>query len=116
MAYSLDFRRRVFRIKEEENLTFQQTAQRFQINIRTLFRWEKRIEPILKRNKPATKINMQALAEDVKKHPDDYQYERAKRFNVSTSCIKYALRRLRVTFKKKRFIIPRLVPRHVPAS
>ena len=90
----------MFQIKQEENLTFEQTAQRFQINIRTLFRWEKRIEPILKRNKPATKIDMQALEEDLEKNPDRFQYERAVDYGVSQAAIFYALKRLKVSRKK----------------
>lgn len=91
MAYSLDFRKQVFKVKQKENLTFQELSDRFDIPIRTLFRWQKRIEPKSKRDKPATKIDMDALDEDVKQHPDSYQYERAKKFGVSQSTIFYAL-------------------------
>nr|MBS9767835.1 IS630 family transposase [Flavobacteriaceae bacterium] len=87
MAYSLDFRQRVFNIKEKEGLTFQEVSDRFSIPIRTLFRWQNRIEPKTKRNKPATKIDMEALAKDIKEHLDLYQYERAKKFGVSQSAI-----------------------------
>lgn len=100
MSYSLDFRQRVFAIKEKENLTFEATSKRFGVGIRTLFRWHKRIEPCEKRNKPATKIDMKRLEKDVEENPDDYQWERAKRFNVSVSCIFYALKRLDITHKK----------------
>ncbi len=100
MAYSLDFRQRVFNIKEKEGLTFQEVSDRFSIPIRTLFRWQNRIESKTKRNKPATKVDMEALAKDVKEHPDLYQYERAKKFGVSQSAIFYALKRLKITNKK----------------
>jgi transposase len=40
MSYSLDFRIRVFKIQEKEGLTFEQTAARFAVPIRTLFRWK----------------------------------------------------------------------------
>ena len=100
MAYSLDFRTQVFKIKKQEDLTFQETSVRFGITIRTLFRWNNHIEPKGKRDKPATKIDMKKLAKDVKKHPDAYQYERADRFGISQSAIYYALKRLGVSVKK----------------
>ena len=105
MAYSLDFRRQVFKVKQKENLTFQEISERFSIPIRTLFRWQNRIEPKTKRNKPSTKIDMVALAKDVADNPDHYQYERAKTFGVSQSAIFYALKRLQISYKKKRYFI-----------
>ena len=100
MSYSLDFRRQVFKVKQKEALTFEQTSERFGIPIRTLFRWQVSIEPKTKRDNPATKIDMEALAEDVKNNPDLYQYERAKKFGVSQSAIFYALKRLKISNKK----------------
>jgi len=100
MTYSLDFRKRVMKIKEEKNLTFEKVSERFGIGIRTLFRWQKRIEPKIKRNKPATKIDMNKLREDVKHYPDAYLSERAERLNASVSGIFYALRRLEISYKK----------------
>ena len=72
MTYSLDFRRRMLSLKEKQNLTFKQTSERFAVDIRTLFRWQKRLEPKTTKDKPATKINMQALKEDVEKIPIDF--------------------------------------------
>jgi len=100
MAYSLDFRKRVFKIKDKEKLTFQEASDRFNIPIRTLFRWQNRLEPKTNRDKPSTKIDMDALRKDVEDYPDAYQYERALRFGVSQSAIYYALRRLDITNKK----------------
>ncbi|UOY08504.1 IS630 transposase-related protein [Muricauda sp. SCSIO 64092] len=100
MAYPLDFRQQVFRVKQKEGLTFEQTSERFGIPIRTLFRWKERMDPKTKRNKPATKVDMKALAKDVKDNPDLYQYERARKFGVGQSAIFYALRRLKIGYKK----------------
>ena len=100
MAYSLDFRQHVFKVKQKEKLTFQELSDRFSIPIRTLFRWQQRIEPKTKRNKPPTKIDMEALSKDVKENPDLYQYERAKTFGVSQSAIYYALKRLNISNEK----------------
>lgn len=98
--YSLDFRKRVFEIKEKEELTFEETGKRFGVGIRTLFAWQKRIEPCVTRNKPATKIDMEALLKDVEENPDSYQWERAEKFGVTAWGIGLALRRLGKTYKK----------------
>mgnify|MGYP003555070318 FL=1 len=79
----------------------EQAAQRFGISKQTVYNWTKQLIPCKTRNKPATKINMQALAEDVRRYPDAYQFERAKRLNVSVRGIGYALKRLGITYKKK---------------
>jgi transposase len=100
MSYSLDFRKRVFKIKGKYHLSFQETSERFGVPIRTLFRWNNRIVPKTKRHKPATKINMEALKKHVEDYPDAYQYERAAFFGVSSTGIFHALRRLKVSYKK----------------
>ena len=101
MAYSLDFRKQVFKIQKKENLTDQQVSDRFGISLRSLQRWKKRLEPITKRNRPATKIDMEALKKDVEQNPDAFQYERAAKFGVSKSGIAWALKRLKITYKKR---------------
>ena len=100
MTYETSFRKQVFKIKEQEKLTYQQTSKRFGINIRTLFRWKQKPIDTKRRNKPATKINMEALKKDIDNRPDDYNYERAARFKVSTHAIWAAMRRLKISHKK----------------
>ena len=70
MTYPLEFRRKVFATKEKFQLTFQETSERFDIPIRTIFRWQRQLEPHTQRKKPATKVNMEKLAQHVKHHPD----------------------------------------------
>ena len=101
MTYSSDFRRKVLSVRKKEGLTIAEVASRFCVGIATVTRWLKNPEPKTTRNKPATKIDMAALARDVLEHPDAYQYERARRFGVSIQGINYALRRLGVSYKKK---------------
>ena len=101
MTYSSDFRCKVLSVRSKEGLTITQVAARFDVGIASVMRWLKNPEPQKTRNKPATKINMSALARDVLAHPDAYQYERARRFGVSIQGINYALRRLGVSYKKK---------------
>ena len=98
--YSLDFRKRVFEVKEKEELTFEDVSKRFHIGIATLFRWQERMEPIIKRNVSSRKIDMDKLKRDVEENPDAYQWERAEKFKVAQSAIFYALKRLGYTYKK----------------
>ena len=100
MTYPLQFRQKVFAVKAKYQLTFQQTSERFDVPIRTLFRWHKRIEPCTTRNKPATKLDMEKLAQDVENAPDDYQWERAQRLGVAARTIGYGLKRLGIRRKK----------------
>ena len=100
MTYSLDFRRKVLSVREKEGLTIAQVAERFEVGVASVTRWLDRIEPCMKRNKPATKIDMLALMRDIEKYPDAYQYERASRFGVSEKGIGHALRRMGVSYKK----------------
>ena len=79
MTYETRFRKQVFKIKDKEKLTYQQSSKGFGINIRTLFRWQHKPIYTNRRNKPATKINMEGLKKDIDNRPDDYNYERAAR-------------------------------------
>ena len=83
MTYSTDFRQKVLAIKEQEGLTQAEAATRFGIGVASLTRWNKCLEAGRTRTKPTTKIDMKALEEDVKTHPDAYPYERAARLGVS---------------------------------
>jgi transposase len=100
MTYSLDFRKKVFDVKTKKALTFEETSQHFDVPIRTLFRWQRQLEPQTHRNKPATKINSDELTAHVDKNPDAYLWERAKHFNVTPQAIFFALRRLGISYKK----------------
>lgn len=101
MAYSKDFREKVLSIREERGLSLLETAGLVGVGVASLFRWTKKTEPSKTRNKPATKIDMAALAQDVEERPDDFQYERAVRLGVSESCVGRALKRLKISRKKK---------------
>ena len=100
MSYSLDFRKRVLKIRAEEGLSIEDVAKRFGVGKASVMRWLVEIEPKKHRNKPATKINMDLLREDVINFPDSFQYERAERFGASKSGIGLALLRLKVSYKK----------------
>ena len=98
--YSLHTRRKILEIKKEERLTFIEAGERFGMSPNTIFKWTKRIERKRKWGKSAMKIDMEALKEDVKKNPELYQYERAKKIKVSQNCICKGLKRLGVSYKK----------------
>ena len=100
MTYSLDLRKKVFSVKEKENLSFRKLAKRFDIGVASLLRWNKNLKPLKNRNKPAIKIDMEALKKDIENNPDSYQYERAQRFGVSQTGIWHAMKRLNVSYKK----------------
>ena len=100
MTYSKDFREKVFKIKAREKLSISKTAKRFDIGTTTLVNWLKGKIPKNERNKPATRIDMEALARDIKEYPDAYSYERARRLGCSKNGVWYALKRLGVTYKK----------------
>ena len=100
MTYSLDFRKKVLQIREEKGLSIVKTANLFSISPTTIVKWKKNIIPKVSRNKQATKIDMEALKKDIKANSDSYNYERAQRLGVSTTCVLYALKRLGITYKK----------------
>ena len=100
MRHGLELRKHIMKIKEEENLTFEETAKRFGVSIRSLFRWQQRIEPKLKHNKPPTKIDEDRLRRHVEEYPDAYLRERAELFGVSESAIRKAFKRMGITRKK----------------
>ena len=101
MAYSLDFRQRVMTMKVELGLTFEQTSARFGVSMAALFRWNQRIEPCKSYKHYVKKLDPNDLLQDVAQYPDAYQRERAERLGVSPSAICQALRKLKISRKKK---------------
>ena len=100
MTYSLDFRKKVLQVREAESLSMQEAAKRFGVGVAGVMRWANNVESKKNRNKPATKINMEALKTDIATHPDGYLKERASRLKVSHNCVWRALKRLNVSYKK----------------
>ena len=91
MAYSLDFRRKVLAVRERDQLTIAQVAERFAVGKASVMRWIKR--PERKRlGGRQRKLDLAALAQDIQTYPDAYQYERAARLGVRQSTIWYALK------------------------
>lgn len=100
MTYPAQFRQKLISVMEREKLTIDKAAIRFDVGSASVSRWKTNPEPQKTRNKPATKINMEALKIDVENHPDSFLSERAERFSVSISGVRYALKRLGISHKK----------------
>ena len=96
--YLLDFRKKALEIRVKEGLTFAQTGKRFGVSVNSLFLWSKHLEPKCTKNRPSIKIDQEVLLQDVENYPDAYNYERAKRLNVSTSGVCCALKRLGLSY------------------
>ena len=101
MTYLLEYRKQILATKEKQGLTFEETAKLFSISSRSLQRWSVKLEPCKKRNVKMKKIDRETLVQDVLDYPDDYQWERAKRFGVSDWGIGAALKRWNISRKKK---------------
>ncbi len=85
MTYPILFRRKVLSVREKENLSIAQVAKRFGVGVASVMRWIKTPDTRTTRNKPATRIDMEMLAQDVKNHPDAYQYERVRAYQAAGS-------------------------------
>ncbi|WP_201582308.1 MULTISPECIES: IS630 transposase-related protein [Psychrobacter] len=98
MTYSNDFRQLVLS-KIAAGQTVRRVAQDFNISTKTVQDWKKGVPKKPYYRKP-TKIDDEALRQDVATYPDAYQYERAQRFNCTARGIGKALKRINITQKK----------------
>ena len=107
MIYSIDLKKRVLAFIEEGHSKVE-ASKIFQVSKRSIFLWIKQkkekgeLKLTLYDRKPY-KIDESALIQYVQKNPDHYLREIAASFNVSISAVFYALRRLKITLKKKHF-------------
>ena len=99
--YDVRFRKKVLEIREKEGLSIRAVADRFGISFRSIVSWLKNLEPKLKRKPYKTKIDYEALKEDIRLHKDSFYHERAHRLGASKSGVEYAMKRLGITYKKK---------------
>jgi len=90
MSYDIKSRHHVLKIRSQEGLSYSKMAARFGIARQTVYNWSKRLEEKKRRTKPPTKIDMDALRQDIERYPDAYQYERAERFGVTQMGIWHA--------------------------
>ncbi len=100
----------------KEGLSFEETSERFGVGVASLKRWSKRLHPKPYERRKIRKIDLEKLAQDVRDHPNAYQYERAARFGVCQKSIWQALRKLSVTHKKPCATQRQTPPNGVPAA
>ena len=118
--YSTDLRKRVLQYLEKDN-DKRKASQFFQVGIATIYRWVARkkqsgtIDPLKKRN-TYRKIDNQKLIAYVEQNPDHFLSEIAKHFGLTPQAIFYALRRLKITRKKRpRFTKKEMLMRGQPS-
>ncbi len=103
MSYSLDLRKRVLDFIEAGGKK-SEASRRFSVARSTLYRWLETEDPLTAKKTGPKKmrvIDEEALRKHVADFPDLTQKERAEHFGVSASCIRYGLRKLGITLKKK---------------
>ena len=99
MTYSIDYRKQVLS-SIADSMTIREASVFYGLSTSTIHSWQQNLVPKTERNKAPTKIPDDALIEDVKRYPDDYNYERARRLNCSKTGIFNALKRLGISQKK----------------
>ena len=108
-SYSVDLRERVLS-HLEKNPDKKAASVLFQVGIATVFRWvslkklKGNVEP-LRRKYAYKKIDDQKLIEYVEANPDHFLSEIAEYFGLTLQAIFYALKRLKITRKKRRYSI-----------
>lgn len=105
MAYNLDLRQRAIALLEK-GFSLREVSELLAIGSATLIRWNRRnregklaaFYPKIRRRK----INDEALKLAVEAQPDAYLHEIAAQFGVTAQGILHAMRRLKITRKKRR--------------
>lgn len=105
MSYPEKYRERTIEYRQEGH-TLEETKAAFKVAITTIQKWEKQLKEKgdLKPKKPVRrhkKIDPEKLKAYVAEHPDAYQAEIAKEFNCCQSAVQKALKRLKITRKKR---------------
>jgi len=106
MSYPEEYRKRTIEYKQEGH-TLEETKEIFKVSISTIRAWEKQSKEKgnLKAKipeRPFKKIDPEKLKIYVEEHPDAYQNEIAKEFKCTPEAIRKALKRLKITRKKRR--------------
>lgn len=101
MAYSLDLRKKVIEYIEEGGRVTE-AAKVFGIGRASIYRWLNRED--LERTKVKyrrRKLDIEALLKDIQENPEARLKERAKKMGVSTTAIYRAMKKRKITRKKK---------------
>ena len=108
MSYSKDFRKRTIEYRQAGH-TLEETHQVFKVSISAIRKWEQLLEETgdlekKELHRSFRKIDPEKLKSYVAEHPDAYQSEMAEVFGCSESGIRDALRRYKITRKKRRLV------------
>ncbi len=104
-AYSLDLRERVLKYLAGNN-DKREASHLFQVGLATIYRWltQKKerghVQP-LRRKYAYKKVADELLKKHVEEYPDQFLSEIAQYFSVTPQAIFYALKRLKITRKKR---------------
>jgi len=99
MTYSLDIRTRVVDYVAQGG-SKSDASRIFKVGRQTIYNWLSSDDLHPKRHgSRRRKLDIVALASDVRNYPDSYLYERASRFGVSTVAIFKALRKMKIVKK-----------------
>jgi transposase len=104
MSYSVDLRTRTLDFIERGG-SKAEASKLFKVSLKSVFNWvrQKKTHGNLeakKRRLGAYKIDEQRLRSHIEHHPDDYLREIAFALGFSTSGVKSALKRLKISYKK----------------
>lgn len=102
--YSIDYKRRAVEYRQEGH-TFKELEEAFKISNQTYYLWAKEYERNFERPKVFRrhrKIDLAKLQQAVEEKPDAYLKELAELFDVTEQAVFYALKKLKITYKKKR--------------
>lgn len=103
MPYSLDLRKRVLEFVDKGG-TISEAAKLYQVSRATIYRWRQRddLKPTVVTRRQR-KLDWEALRKDIEDYPEMRLIDRAKKFGVRASALCYALKRMKITRKKKEF-------------
>ena len=106
MSYSKKYIERTIEYRQAGH-TLEETHQVFKVSISTIREWEKQQKETgdlgkKELHRSFRKIDPEKLKAYVEEHPDAYQSEMAEAFGCSESGIRDALRRHKITRKKRR--------------
>ena len=115
MSYSEDYRKRVIEYRKEGH-TLMETHKIFKVAIITIRKWEIKLreEGTLEKKRvirPCRKLEANKLSAYIADHPDAYLREIAAEFHCCATAVSYALRRLKITRKKRQRITGSKTPK-----
>jgi putative transposase len=113
MPCSLDLRKRVVDYVEKGG-SVTHAAKIYQVGRATIYRWlgRENLAPTIVEHRNR-KLDWKALEKDVEENPNDRLVTRAKKFRVHPSAISYALKKMKITRKKKNYVTKKEIEKRV---